>query len=187
MADQATNPVSTEPDPLNLRNRFVAGVLAILLPGLGHAYQRRWGKAILFFTLIGLLFWTGIGLGTYKSIYYRMDDREWRLEVFAQAFAGAWAWPALLPAGDLEAWHDSIDDLHRTRGRDMELARLFTLIAGLLNLLVIADAVDGPAYRKDELEYERNSSKGNAPPDPNLPANLASATCPAQSTSPGAS
>jgi TM2 domain-containing membrane protein YozV len=36
--------------------------------------------------------------------------------------------------------------LHRTLGKFHELAMTFTMIAGLLNILVILDAVEGPAY-----------------------------------------
>ena len=37
-------------------------------------------------------------------------------------------------------------DLHRQLGKYHELAMTFTMIAGLLNILVILDAVEGPAY-----------------------------------------
>ena len=37
-------------------------------------------------------------------------------------------------------------DLHRQLGKFYELALTFTMIAGLLNILVILDAVEGPAY-----------------------------------------
>jgi TM2 domain-containing membrane protein YozV len=37
-------------------------------------------------------------------------------------------------------------DLHRDLGKFFELAMTFTMIAGLLNILVILDAVEGPAY-----------------------------------------
>jgi TM2 domain-containing membrane protein YozV len=37
-------------------------------------------------------------------------------------------------------------DLHRKLGKFHELAMTFTMIAGLLNILVILDAVEGPAY-----------------------------------------
>jgi hypothetical protein len=37
-------------------------------------------------------------------------------------------------------------DLHRELGKFHELAMTFTMIAGLLNILVILDAIEGPAY-----------------------------------------
>jgi hypothetical protein len=40
----------------------------------------------------------------------------------------------------------TIDDLHRQLGKYYELALTFTMIAGLLNILAIFDAIEGPAY-----------------------------------------
>jgi hypothetical protein len=52
-------------------------------------------------------------------------------------------------------------DLHRQLGKFYELALTFTMIAGLLNILVILDAVEGPAYGygdTDPKEGQRQSS-----------------------------
>jgi hypothetical protein len=43
-----------------------------------------------------------------------------------------------------------VQDLHRRLGKYHELAMVFTWIAGLLNVLAIWDAVEGPAYGYDE-------------------------------------
>jgi TM2 domain-containing membrane protein YozV len=52
--------------------------------------------------------------------------------------------------------------LHRTLGKFHELAMTFTMIAGLLNILVILDAVEGPAYGYGDVE-ERESSEQSKP------------------------
>lgn len=51
-------------------------------------------------------------------------------------------------------------DWHRDRGKYQELAMVFVWIAGLMNLLAIWDAVEGPAYGYDDQEEQA------APPAP---------------------
>ncbi len=53
-----------------------------------------------------------------------------------------------------------LDRLHGELGRSFDMASVFTWIAGLLNLLVIWDAVDGPAYGYgDEKKEEEDEGK----------------------------
>ena len=40
----------------------------------------------------------------------------------------------------------ALEEIHGRLGRRFELAQVFTWIAGLLNLLAIWDAFEGPAY-----------------------------------------
>jgi uncharacterized protein DUF6677 len=53
-------------------------------------------------------------------------------------------------------------ELHRQLGKFHELAMTFTMIAGLLNILVILDAVEGPAYGYGDVD-ERESSEQSKP------------------------
>jgi TM2 domain-containing membrane protein YozV len=153
-------PPEAQPFPTTcppLRNRWLAAGLALLVPGLGHFYQGRIGKGIVFLTSIGGLFLLGIGLAGTQIIYYRWDDKEWAFPAFAQFFNGVVAWPTLfakLPAD----WEQRAADLHFTIGRDAEIARILTTVSGLLNLLVIADALDGPAMGIEEAEHERQAA-----------------------------
>ncbi len=59
------------------------------------------------------------------------------------------------------------EDLHKNLGKLVELAQVFTWIAGLLNLLAIWDALEGPAYgygNEDERQNEEQSkSKAKKP------------------------
>ncbi len=59
-------------------------------------------------------------------------------------------------------------DLHRELGKFHELAMTFTMIAGLLNILVILDAVEGPAYGYGDEPPPSGSPPAPqaAPPDP---------------------
>lgn len=56
-------------DPrIRLKNSLVAGVLALLLPGLGHAYQGRWFKAAVYCVCILGLFFTGMAMAGWQAI-----------------------------------------------------------------------------------------------------------------------
>ena len=61
-------------DPrVNLRNPVIAAILAYLLPGAGHLYQRRFFKAAIYFVcVLGVFFW-GCSLGEAKAVHLRMD------------------------------------------------------------------------------------------------------------------
>src|SRR3954471_17774396 len=48
---------------IDLRDPWLAAFLAWLVPGLGHMYQRRWGKGGLFMTCILATFFYGLWLG----------------------------------------------------------------------------------------------------------------------------
>lgn len=64
---------------------------------------------------------------------------------------------------------DAVQDLNRRLGRHYEVALLFTWIAGLLNLLAVWDALEGPAYGYgDEVEHP----EGTPAPTPNPPVSM---------------
>jgi hypothetical protein len=48
-----------------------------------------------------------------------------------------------------------VDDLHRRLGIQMDIALIYTMIAGLLNVLIIYDAAAGPAHYEEDLEEDR--------------------------------
>ncbi|MCA9037220.1 MAG: hypothetical protein KDA91_18920 [Planctomycetaceae bacterium] len=61
---------------------------------------------------------------------------------------------------------NELDRLHGKLGRRFDIATVFTWIAGLLNLLVIWDAIEGPAYGYgDEKTEEGEAGKAPAPPE----------------------
>ena len=51
--------------------------------------------------------------------------------------------------------------LHADRGTQMDLAVVFTMIAGLLNILAFWDAVEGPAYGRTDAEPDADSDSGS--------------------------
>ncbi len=67
-------------------------------------------------------------------------------------------------------------ELHRDLGNQFDLARVYTWIAGLLNILAIWDALDGPAYgRGDEEDEEEEDEKKDDEAAKKAPAELSAA------------
>ena len=99
--------------PLDLKDPAVAAILAWLIPGLGHWYQGRRAKSVLYFVAIMGLFGWGVYLGGsgrplkddgrnvtigYGRAVYFSWWPEHRWPYFCQVFAGLPALPALYQA-----------------------------------------------------------------------------------------
>jgi hypothetical protein len=151
-----------KPEPLQLKNPVLAAILGWLVPGLGHFYQHRIGKGILFFVCVMGLFIAGMQQGKWQVVYFRWNDEEWRLPYLAQVGAGLVALPAFfngawrrrLPEtlANFEAppTRDEQDRLHFQLGKRVDLAVTYTMIAGLLNIMAVYDALAGPALYAEE-------------------------------------
>lgn len=149
--------------PIPLKNPYVAALLAWLVPGLGHFYQGRRGKGALYLICILGLFVAGLVMGEAKIVYWRwlnplQNAEDFRWYYLAQFWAGLVALPGLIQAtlarygmdpilgGYLaEPTLQAINGLHMARGRFVDIGSVYTVIAGLLNILAIYDAYEGPA------------------------------------------
>ncbi len=174
---------------IRLKNPVIAGVLAWLVPGLGHYYQGRYFKAFLFAVCIIPTFLAGCYLGSSpevgfaRNVYYSWREGDRRLFFFTQCGIGAAAIPALVQANrvnqglppffrgamsppylpsmgnvppNFRGVPPTLDEIIGKLGRYFEIGTIFTLVAGLLNLLVIFDAIDGPVFfRKEEEKDEK--------------------------------
>ncbi len=157
-----------KPANIDLKNPYLAAFLAWFMPGLGHVYQGRRGKGVLYFVCIFLLYAVGLYLGEGKIVYWKWvnplrNAEEFRLAYLSQFWVGLGALPALLQA-TLAHWNQPpilggflaepplhvINELHRL-GKFLDVGTVYTEIAGLLNILAIYDAFEGPA---PELEPE---------------------------------
>lgn len=159
---------------IDLRNRHLAAFLAWLIPGAGHFYQGRHAKGTMFLLCVLSLWFIGFALGGFNVVYasWQPGDRRWHY--FLQAGVGAAALPALVqgdrmrkstdPRGRtvdsyrplwnglmappnrpvLEAEADEVAAWYARHGSGYELGTWFTMIAGLLNFLIIYDAFGGP-------------------------------------------
>jgi len=154
-----------------LRNPLLAALLAWLVPGGGHLYQGRRGKAILYAICILGLYLMGMAMGEGKIVYWRWinpfnNPEKFCIYYLGQFFVGLPALPALIQ-GTLQYFgHDPIlggflaepsqtvlNGLHPRLGKLVEIGTIYTTVAGLLNILAIYDAYEGPAYQ----EYEEQS------------------------------
>ena len=156
-----------------LRNPKTAAFLAWLIPGLGHVYQRRYGKGVLYALCILTLYTIGFTLGEGKIVYWRWvnpmnNPEKFCLYYLGQFFVGLPALPALVQ-GTLKYYGmpeilwgfmaeppaNVLNGLHPRLGKLVEIGSMYTAVAGLLNVLAIYDAYEGPAYGFDEGERER--------------------------------
>ena len=166
MTGMASTPQPTSEPPLeiDLRDPYVAALLAWAWPGAGHIYQRRYLKAALFMVCILSTYFFGLALGEGKVVYaaWNAADRRWQYPL--QLGVGLPAAPALVQSlirrrggepilgglmapprpgfgpgdpGELNEWHKKLNVR-------FELGTLYTMIAGLLNILAIWDAYGGP-------------------------------------------
>jgi hypothetical protein len=151
-----------------LRNPKTAAFLAWLVPGLGHVYQGRVGKGILYAVCILTLYALGFAMGEGKIVYWRWvnplnNPEKFCLYYLGQFFVGLPALPALIQGtlqylghapilGGLMAVPDAnvINGLHPRLGKLVEIGSMYTAVAGLLNVLAIYDAYEGPAYAHED-------------------------------------
>jgi hypothetical protein len=111
-------------------NPILAGVLGWIVPGLGHFVMGRRAKAILFFVLVMGLFIAGWLLSGRRDVYIASDR-----------------WHALVQLGIgplmylISLLGRAPENPNMTSMTYFEIFQLYTMVAGLLNVLVIMDAV----------------------------------------------
>lgn len=174
---------------VELRDRELAAFLAWLVPGLGHLYQGRNGKAALFAICILGVFFFGLYLGSDRQrqwygrvVYFAGTDR---LPYVCQVGVGLPALPALVQAmraaNNNKVWlggfmappqptanakaddpnrdQPTLHELHNQLARFFEFGTVYTMVAGLLNVLAIYDAWGGPVFPPTAPQKERSEGK----------------------------
>jgi hypothetical protein len=178
MAD--TSPAAEPATEINLKDPRLAAFLAWLIPGLGHIYQGRYGKGVLFFVCIVGTFYYGLYIGGGRVVYAStapVFSRQFleRWQYICQIGVGLPALPAVVqrqrmlsqkeplwgglmrpPVNERRHSEDRTDPQHTVThpdelaewnydlGEYFEIGTVFTVIAGLLNVLAIYDAYGGP-------------------------------------------
>lgn len=178
--------IVTAPDgeQINLKDPLVAGVLAWLIPGLGHLYQGRTAKGILFMACILGTFAYGVFIGGSQVVYASLRPQDhYRLPYIPQVCVGLPALPALVQhfrveKGNPPLWDgwmappgvtaqngpmSELDRLQANPGLDFDLGTTFTMIAGLLNVLAIYDAARGPMFMPPEEGKKPKEPAGDLP------------------------
>ena len=187
-ASADSNSAAAAPDQIeiDLKDPFLAAFLAWLIPGAGHWYQGRRHKAVLFFVWILGTFVFGLYLGEGRVVYASLRDSDRRLPYLCQIGVGLPALPALVQAArktplqfpvykdfmappevsQIVNQEDELDRLQKRLHRYWEFGTVYTMIAGLLNILAIYDAWGGPAFatslpeKRDEDDEGDNQADG---------------------------
>ncbi len=164
--------------PIRLRDPLFSAFLAWLIPGAGHFYQGRTGKALLYCVSILGLYFAGLAMGEGKIVYWRWVSPFNNPEKFCIYYVGQfWVGLAALPAliqGTLEhfgndPWfggllaaptQNDLNGLHPRLGKLVEIGTIYTTVAGLLNILAIYDAYEGPAYLDTDEEATSPATSG---------------------------
>jgi TM2 domain-containing membrane protein YozV len=186
------DPQLDKPLEIDLKQPWLAALLAWAFPGLGHLYQGRIGKGVLFFVCVFGTFLFGFLIGEEKVVYASSPgDEPWRWQLYCQLGVGLPVLPALVQRGradmpphpilgtlmqppskqpqplidasgnestqpnELAAWTVAMHPRY-------ELGTVYTVIAGLLNILVICDAYAGPLILGGKKE-ERDAKDDETP------------------------
>lgn len=117
---------------------LAAGLLAWVWPGLGHLFLGRRGKGLVFMGAILALFVLGVAMSSRLELHLGFEDPLAVLFSFAQMGTGA---PYVLAR--MMGY-----DAGLVTSPSYEYGNTFTAVAGLLNILVLLDAVDTARGRK---------------------------------------
>jgi hypothetical protein len=185
MAD--SSPHSKSPPTVTPTYSPTPALLSLLVPGLGQIYQGRVGKGILFLVCIYALFFYGMALGGWRNVYIpdtsrlnnplrlspTMADLYNRPQYLGQFWVGVVAWPAIVQYNSKEPnWllgtfqrtppETELNELQTNGDKTWDLGWVYTVIAGVLNILVIYDALAGPAFVRVGEEASRELGSPHA-------------------------
>lgn len=174
-----TRTVEVDGLTVSLRRPEVAAILAWLLPGAGHFYQGRRAKAAFFSAAILSIYILGMMMGAGKVVYcsWLKEDRRW--QYLCQVGVGIPALPAAVQAwwlgrspkplwsGFMARPQDKtvLSKWHSSLSAGFDLGSLYTMIAGLLNYLVIFDAYAGPLPPSVHDKKKRGPQQSENPGD----------------------
>jgi len=132
----------------------LAGFFSWVLPGLGHLFIGERARGIVLLVTIVGTFWSGVAIGGVRNT---VDPKERKLWFMAQMCAGSNAIGAVMLNQRLEK-----SSTPRGPYLSSEIAVHFTGVAGLLNILVILDAI-GRAEPVTAAPRSRQRSTTNGP------------------------
>ena len=154
---------------------LLAAILSYLIPGLGQIYQKRYGKGMLFMVSLLGMFMLGQAMGQWQNVYIPREEGPhqrgrgslisslvMRWHYVGQFWIGAAAWPALWQYFDMplpkEEDNSFVHKLQKmpdetklneflvNSDKTPDLGWVYTVVAGMLNILVMYDAYAGPVF-----------------------------------------
>ena len=144
---------------MELKDPAFSALLGWCVPGLGHLDQGRTAKGLLFLGCLWGTFFVGMALGRFNNVYIATGQYTY----VCQFFIGLAALPALLQPvlsglgvnGLLGSFQTApspelLRTMHESMGKLYDIGTLYTMVAGLLNILAIYDAFAGPVYTEED-------------------------------------
>jgi len=165
---------------VDLKQPGAAAFFAWLWPGAGHIYKGRYGKGILFMVCILTTYFFGLAIGGGHVVYASFAKYDIRWQYVCQLGVGIPALPAIAqnyqvrragkeplfggmmaPPRDPRPGADEQAEWHKRYHSFFELGTLYTMVAGLLNVLAIYDAYAGPFLPDSEDDKEKSPGDKN--------------------------
>ena len=139
----------------------IAGLLAWLAPGLGHVYIGERRRGIILFVTIALTFWSGVAIGGIRTT---VDPEHRPVWFMAELCAGGHALTAWVARGALPQLETGTASSKPFVGNwvSTDIGVHYCGVAGLLNLLIIIDAL----ARADTALPKRRTEVNRAPGGP---------------------
>jgi hypothetical protein len=126
-------------DPASMFRAAAAGLLGWIVPGLGHIFIGDRVRGVICMAAIVLTFWTGIAIGGVRGT---VDPRERSLWFMAQLCTGANAGVAYVIRENASTKDSRLERASPPPSWvSSEIGVHYTGVAGLLNILVILDAM----------------------------------------------
>jgi len=137
-SDSAASGALDASQPRTLLAAPIAGFLAWLVPGLGHIYLGHRTRGLICLVTITATFWTGVAIG---SVQGTVDPRERTLWFMAQMCTGGNTVAAVALRQAVVTRATPGHPTYVPSWMSADVGVHYTGVAGLLNLLVILDAL----------------------------------------------
>jgi hypothetical protein len=152
-------------DPrINLKNPNLAAVLAFLIPGAGHWYQRRFFKAAIYSVcILGTFFW-GQAMAEWKGVFFRWQEfegqrfrtRDRTIGYLSQVLVGLPSLPALIQ------WR-RVSSSDESRSALQSEIPIDTTFRGYAKVEDPSDTWEGPVTGRLQLMLDESGAQGFGP------------------------
>lgn len=136
----------------------IAGILSWLMPGVGHLFLGERGRGLVLLFTMTVTFWTGVAIGGVRDT---VDPHKHKLWFTAQLGSGG---HALIAYGLNRAVASRGSAPQDTRPlahwASVDVAVHYTGVVGMLNLLVVLDAIGRGDRRAAQVVLTRAGPKG---------------------------
>jgi hypothetical protein len=114
----------------------LAAILAWVLPGLGHWWIGERARGIILFIVVTVTFWGGAAVAGIRSTVTPKENGAW---IAAQLCLGPQAFLALYLSDEIKKKPD--EEAYKASWPASTIGVVYAGVAGLLNLLIIIDAL----------------------------------------------